>query len=164
MADKHIDKIKSKISKIESAIEKHGAYAYYIIHDDTVKLASKCNDQGNAKQGLIDAISGKEKYIGDTVYEVRLSIDHKYIGKKHALVAGPVSLKIKQYHIDKKYNLKYVSGYKNGAIWYTDEDILNGVFHITDIKKIIKIIHDENVNIISVGGTRAVSVLEKDFN
>ena len=47
---------------------------------------------------------------------------------------------VEYYDVDKKYKLKYKSGYKNGAIWYTDQDLLDDAFHITDIKKIIKII------------------------
>lgn len=162
-----IKKINLKISKIHNTVKKQGRYGYYLVVGDDasdVKLATKDHDNDTAKEEFLEKIKGKKKYINCFVYVVDLTIDDKYVTHEHKLIPGPVSLKIKQYLIDKKYNLQYKSGYRRGAVWYTNQDLLNGVFHITDIKKIIKIIHDNNLNIISMGHLRAVDVLDKNFN
>lgn len=158
-----VKKINMKLSKIRETVEKQGNYGYYLIDDDDVKLVSKADDKDVAEENFLEKIKGKKKYVNNFVYVVDLVIDGKYVANEHKLVGGPVSLKIKQYHIDPKYNLKYKSGYKNGAIWYTNQDLLDGAFHFTDIKKIIKIIHDNNVNILSVGKVRAVDMLNENF-
>lgn len=158
-----IKKLNIKVSKIRDTVMKQGNYGYYLIGDDDVKLVSKNHDKEEARENFLEKIKGKVKYINNFVYVVDLVIDDKYISHEHKLVAGPVSLKIKQYHVDNKYNLKYRSGYKNGAIWYTNQDLLDGVFHFTDIKKIIKIVHDNNVNILSMGKVRAVDMLDENF-
>lgn len=159
-----IKKINTKISKIKDIVKKQGGFAYYLVDGDEIKLVNKDHTEDLAKKKFTNRIQDKSKYIGDYVYEVSLMIDDKYVTHEHKLVAGPVSLKIKQYHITDDFDLKYKSGYKNGAIWYTNADLLEGSFHFTDIKKIIKIIHDNNVNIIRIGKVRAVNVLNKDFD
>lgn len=157
-------KIIKRIGKIQDIIDKQGQYGYYLVVDDQVKLVSKNHDKTEAEEGFLDKISGKKQYIDNFVYTIDLVIDKKYIEKTHNLIGGPVSLKIKQYHIDKNYKLKYKSGYKNGAVWYTNDDIKNGLFHFTDIKQIIKNIHDNNVNILSIGKVRAVNMLNEVFD
>ena len=165
MTDKSLNKkINLKISKIQDVVDKHGRYGYYLISGDEVKLVTKNHDKENATENFLEKIKEKEKYINSIVYIVDLAINKKYVANKHDLVAGPVSLKIIQYHVNKKYNLQYKSGYKNGAIWYTNQDLLDGAFHITDIKKIIKIIHDNDVNIISAGKIKAVDILDENFD
>jgi len=158
-----IKKINDRIEKIQNAINKQGSYSYYLIDDDTVKLVSKDHEKNDAENDFLSKINKKKKYINNVVYTVDIVIDKKYITHEHKLVGGPVSLKIEQYYIDKKYQLNYKADYKSGAVWYTNEDIKNNMFHLSDIKQIIKIIHDNNVNILSIGRVRAVKILNEDF-
>ena len=150
--------LKNQIKKIQKLVEKNGKTAYYLVEGDTVKLLARDLDS------LAEKISEKKKYINKPVFEVNIVVDGKYVGVEHKLVAGPVSLKMKQYHVDDKYKLKYKSGYANGAVWYTNHDIADGAFHVGDIKKIVKIIHDNNVNILSMGKVRAVDMLNENFD
>lgn len=159
-----VKKINRKIDKIQEIIDKQGQFGFYLIDDDdNVKLVNKNHKYTEGELEFYNKIYGKKQYIGNYVYIVNLVIDRKYIEKPHPLVGGPVSFKIKQYYIGKNYKLKYKTGYKNGAVWYTNEDIKDGLFHFTDIKQIIKIIHDNNVNIINIGKVRAVKILMEDF-
>lgn len=164
MTDSRIKKINTNIKKIQDVIEKQGKYGYYIIYNDSVILANKDHNKEDAKENFLEKIEGNKKYIDSFVYVVDIVIDDKYVTHEHKLVAGPLSLKIKQYHINDKYKLKYKSGYKNGAIWYTNDDILLNAFKFSDIKKMIKIIHDNDVNIISMGKVRAVDILDGNLD
>lgn len=155
-----IKKIKEKIDKIRKIIDIQGPFAYYLI-DDGVKLVSKDHKKSIAKKELLNKINKKARYINHHVYEVELVIDTQYIKKEDKLIGGPVSLKIKEYDIDDKFKLNYESGYKTGAVWYTNLDLLSGLFHFSDIKNIIKQIDDRNINILSVGKVRAVKILEQ---
>jgi len=162
MTDNSIKKVIKKVSKIRKTIEKQGKYGYYLLDSEGVsKLIAKNSDKSLAKEAFLEKIKGKKKYIHNFVYEVDVVIDEKYITHNHKLVAGPVSLKIKQYHIDPKYNLKYNPDYKIGAVWYTNQDLLDDVFHFSDIKNIIKIIHDNNLDILSIGRVRAFDILNE---
>lgn len=146
--------------KVVKSVEHNGRFAYYLINnEDNVKLVSKSNDKDSALNKFYAKIDGKEEYIGNDVYEVEFVTDEKYLFEEHRLIAGPVSIKIHQKYIDKKFKLKHKHGLQHGAVWYTVKDIAKGAFHITDVKKLIKIIYDGNWCIISMGHLKAVDLL-----
>lgn len=153
-----VQKIKKKISKIKDVIKTQGKYGYYLIDNDKVKLVSKGQTKLIAKNDFLKKIKGKERFIDSTVYEVSININEKYITKSSSLIAGPVSLVIKEFIITKKYKLSYEADFKFGSVWYTNDDIGKGEFHFNDIKKIIKNIHDKNINIIGIGKISAIKL------
>lgn len=159
LTEKMIKKIKSKIDKIRKTVDLQGRYAYYLITDDEVKLVNKGHKQSTTKKDFYEKIKNKSKYINNDVYEVELIIDEKYIEKQSSVVAGPVSLHIKQYIINDDFKLVHKYEHKNGAVWYTNADLLEDGFHFNDIKKIIKDIDTRNINILSIGGVRALKIL-----
>lgn len=154
-----VKKLTKRIDKIKNIINDQGEYGYYLINNDNVKLVSKGDDKKKAKKEFLKKIKGKERYVGDTVYEVKVVIKEKYIKKTSDLVAGPVSLLIKEFMISESFKLKYEADYKYGSVWYTNSDLLRGKFRFGDIKKIVKAIDDHNINIIGAGQVRAVDVL-----
>lgn len=157
-----IKKIKANIAKIQKVIDKQGKYSYYLITDDgnDVKLMSKGNNKEDAENVILEKISNKKRYVKDFIYSVEIYINERYVDNPHRLVAGPVHLRIKQFIISPKFKLKYEGDFKTGSVWYTNDDILNDGFHFNDIKRLVKIIHNENVLITNIAGTRALRVLE----
>lgn len=153
-----IKKIEKTIDKIESVIDKQGAFIYFII-DDEVKPASKGSDRDATKKDFLSKIKDKTRYIDHNVYEVRIFIDRKYIKETSEYAAGPVSLKIKQYAINKKFKLEHHVAHRSGAVWYTNQDILNDKFQFGKIKDIINAIHHKKIDILNISGVRAVNVL-----
>jgi hypothetical protein len=154
-----IKKIESKLDKIQNTIEKKGEYIYFIVDDDDVKLVSKGNDKSETNKKFLEKLHGKSKYIGKDVYEVRISINKRYIREYSEFVAGPLSLKIKQFVINKKYKLEHHAKHNEGAVWYTNKDIINDEFHFSKLKDIIGIMHKENIDILNIAGVRAVDIL-----
>jgi len=158
------NEINKQIEKVRNTIKKHGKYGIYLINSKgVVKFISKGDDKETVIENVSKMIKGKKEYIDNFIYIVELIVNDKYITENHKLVPGPVALKIIQYQINDKYDLKYKSNFKAGAVWYTNEDLLNGVFHFDDIKKVIKIINDDNVDILPVGGIRVADLLNKNF-
>ena len=158
-----INKINKKIDKIEKLLEKQGKYIYYIIHNNEIKSVCKSDDKNEAKKLFIEKLAKKYKYVGDYVYFVDIAINRKYVAKPNELIAGPVSLKIGQYMVGKKFNLRYEASFEYGALWYTNDDLLNNSFRFSDIKQLLKTIHDNKISIISLGGIRAVNIKNKYF-
>lgn len=155
-------KIKTNIAKIQKIIDKQGKYSYYLITDDgnDIKLIAKGDDKTDVENVVLEKIANKKRYINDFIYSVEIYVNERYIDNPHRLVIGPIHLRIKQFIISSKFKLKYEAIFKTGSVWYTNADILNDRFHFNDIKKIIKIIHNENVLIANIAGTRALKVLE----
>src|SRR5438046_1967591 len=149
-----IKKINSIIDKIENVIDKQGKYIYSIVDDTGTKLVSKGADKEETKQIFLSKLQGKTKYINKDVYEITISVNKKYITTPSKFIVGPVSLKIKQYILNKNYKLKHHAEHKSGAVWYTNKDLLNNQFHFTDLKNIIDVIHDNNIDILNIAGVR----------
>jgi len=153
-----IKKIEETIEKIENVIDKQGEYIFFIV-DDVVKPVSKGSDKDETKQDFLSKLSGKTRYIDNDVYEVRIFVDRKYIKETSEYAAGPVSLKIKQYAVNKKFKLEHHVAHRSGAVWYTNQDILNNEFQFGKIKDIIDAIHHKKIDILNISGVRAVNVL-----
>lgn len=156
-----VKKIKARLNKIQKFIDTKGAYGYYLFHGDDIKLVSKNNDQSVAKQQFLDKINGKSKYIGDTVYEVILDVYEEIAGIEQKLSGGPVRVGIIEYKITNNYDVEYILGYRDGAVWYTNQDILDGLFHAADLKPLFKKIHDNRIVVVNLGKVRAVNILNK---
>ena len=162
MEEKQIKKIYKKLQKIQDKIDENGAFFMFIMGTDgKVKLGSMEHTEKECKKAFKERIKGKDEYIGNAVYLVEFFINDKYVEHPNKLIGGPFSYKIIQYHLSKKYNIKYLSGNINGAVWYTNEDLAEGKFHQRDLKKIIQVINDRRINILSIGKIRAVKLLEK---
>ncbi|VBB19008.1 hypothetical protein YASMINEVIRUS_1540 [Yasminevirus sp. GU-2018] len=155
-----IEKIKKNISKIQKVIDKQGKHGYYLFDGDTVKLVSKGHDKADVDESVLEKLNGKKQYVNKFIYLVDVIINPKYIGKEDDIIDGPVSLRIKQFQITKTFKMVHKADFKYGAVWYTNKDIENDTFSFTDIKQIIHNIHTKNIEIIGVGGVRAVDVLQ----
>lgn len=155
-----IKKIKEKIQKIQNVINKQGKYGYYLLIDNEVKLISKGDNKKELDYDVFHKIAKKRSTIGCFIYLVEVHIDEKYVSKPNKIIVGPVHLKIKQFKISNRFELIHKANYKNGAVWYTIDDILEGGFHFTDIKQLVKEIHDRNILIVNMGGLRALKILQ----
>lgn len=156
-----IDKIKRNVDKINTTIDNQGSHGYYLIDeiDNDVKLLSKNHDKNEAEKEALNKLTGKDRFIDSSVFYVNIFIDDEFIGKSHTFIS-PVSLKIKEFHLSKTFKLKFNADNKFGAVWYTNDDLHNGAFRFKDIKQIIFNIHHYDINIINIGGVRAVDVLK----
>lgn len=152
-----MDKVKKKIEKINQVIEKNGRYGYYLIDEGKIKLISKSNNKMELDHDLFMKIARKRKTIGKTVYFIEYYANDKYIKSK--IVAGPVHIKIKQYEISPKYQLIEKDNFTNGAVFYTNDDILNNRFHISDVRTLLKKIHDDKIVITNILGINANKIL-----
>lgn len=158
------DVVKKKIKKIKNIIDRQGKYGYYLIDDSDVKLIGKGNDTEELKNRIIEKLQdNSQKYMNNFIYLVEININEKYIEKTHKNVGGPLSLRITQYRITKNNNLKHEASYINGAIWYSNQDLEQNKFRLVDVKKLIQIINDQNMEIVNIGTIRAVDILD-DFN
>lgn len=155
-----IQKIKEKITKIQSVIDKQGRYGFYLLIDDQVKLISKGNNKEDLDHDVFIKIAKKRSTIGNFIYLVEVHINEKYISKPIKVAPGPVMLKIKEFIISPRYELIHKAEYTNGALFYNNNDILNGKFHFTDIKELVKEVHDRKIQIANILGINAVKVLE----
>lgn len=154
-----VKKVENAIDKITTILNEKGEYAYFIVDDDDVKLASKGNVKDETKDNFLKKINGKKRYVNKNVYEMRISINKQYIKETSKFVAGPLSLKIKQYIINKKFKLEHHAEHIDGAVWYTNDDIINHGFHFGKLKEIINAIHRDNLDILNIAGVRAVDIL-----
>lgn len=144
-------KVLSKLEKIKEAVNKNGKYIYYMIDSNKIKLVSSGMNLKDTKKRFRDRIMNKDKYINNSVYEVTIKINKKYVSDNDTLIKGlPIVLHIKQYHITDKYNIKYRSIYKNGAVWFSNQEIINNKFKLDKIKYIIKKIHDDDLDILNL--------------
>lgn len=157
-------KIMQKIAKIRKTIDEQGKYAYYLMMDDEVKLIAKGNNKEMLDEEVHNKISKKKSTIGCFIYLVEVFIDDKYVSNPSKIVVGPVHLKIKQFRISSQFKLVHSAKYQNGALFYSNNDIYNGGFHFTDIKQLIKEIHDRHIMITNILGVRAVWVLETSIS
>jgi len=157
--------LKQKVNQIEDNALKAGKIGYYLIHRDSVLLVKKSNDDLELKNEVENTLNGKSQYIGNFIYRVEIYTTLNYIDKPHKLVPGSVHLKIKQFYVTNNYKLDYEADFKDGAVWYSDEDILNNKFHVTDIKELVKRIHNTNRFIDNMAGVKAVKILKnKEFD
>lgn len=163
LSQNKINRIKIIVDKIKKITEKQGKYCYYIINNDNinVKLISKSNKKKEAKQIFLQKIGTNKKYIDYYVYQVKITVDEKYILNNNNFIIGPVFLNIKEYTINNKFKLHYEPSYKYGTVWYLNKDLLKNAFHFSDIRDIIKIIYDNNLNIMAIAKIRAIKLLSK---
>lgn len=153
-------KIKEKIHKIQNVITKQGKYGYYLLINDDVKLIAKGDNKRDLEHAAFAKIAQKRSTIGSFIYLVEVYIDEKYVDKPIKIVPGPIHLKIQQFKISPHFEFKRESEFTNGALFYSNDDILNNKFHFTDIKKLIKEVHDRNIVITNMLGKRAVNILK----
>lgn len=151
--------IKANIAKIRKIVDKQGAFGFYLLADNEVKLVAKGHNLNDLMVEVLEKLSGKSQYINSPIYLVEVYIDEKYVEKPHKLVVGPVHLKIRQFKLTKKYTLGIEAGFKNGAVWYTNEDILNNGFRFTDTKQLVNKIHTRDIVIVNAGQVRALKIL-----
>jgi hypothetical protein len=145
-----IEKIKHNIELIQSVIAKQAKYCFYLIDGENIKLIGKNNSLADLKSDVLEKLNDKSRYINCYVYKVGIHLYKKHVGKNTDLF-GPIALDIKQFIVTKNFKLKYKIDYVNGSIWYSNNDIQNNKFHLTDIKKIIRIIHTRNLLIAPTG-------------
>jgi len=155
-------KIKEKLKKIQDTMDKQGRFGYYLLVDDQVKLIAKGNDEDEIEREVLAKINKKQHTVGCFIYLVEIHIIQRLVDKPVKYVAGPVQLGIKQFIISPKFKLIHKGTYHDGSLWYTNDDILNGGFHFTDIKTLIGKVDDENIFIDSMAGKRALKVLNND--
>jgi len=86
------------------------------------------------------------KYLNDIVYEVRILVDRLYVENLTRLIPEPVSLEIKQFSINDKFELSYNED-SPIPIYYTKHELLCQMFHMSDIKLIIEHIHKNNITL-----------------
>ena len=155
-----INKIKNNVNKVNVILNKQGSHGYYLIDEtnNDVKLLSKNHDKKEAEKEALGKLNGKEKYIGSHIFYVDVFIDEEYIGKSDILIT-PVSLTIKEFYLTKSFKLKFKADNKFGAVWYTNDDLYNDAFHFKDIKQLLFNIYYHDLNIVSIGGLKAVDVL-----
>lgn len=155
-----IKKIKKNVDKINATINRQGSHGYYLIDEENndVKLLSKNHDKKEAENEALNKLNGKDRYIGSSVFYVDIVVGEEYIGKHDDLIT-PVSLTIKEFQLTKSFKLKFKADNKFGAVWYTNDDLYNGVFNFKDIKRIVFNIHYFDLNIVSIGGVLATNVL-----
>jgi hypothetical protein len=154
-----IKKIKEKVKKIQHVVNKQGKYGYYLLIDDEIKLIAKGNNKRDLEQVVFSKIAQKRSTIGSFIYLVEVYINEKYIDKPIKIVPGPLHLKIKQYTISPHFELIHKADFTDGALFYTNDDILDNGFHFTDIKRLIKEVNDRRILITNMLGIRALKVL-----
>lgn len=158
------DKIKKKIAKIRNTMDKQGKYGYYLLIDNQVKLLAKGNNERDLKHKVFTKLAEKRSTIGCYVYQVEIHINEDLVDKPIKIVAGPVHLTLKQFKVSPRFKLIREDTYHYGALFYTNTDILNGGFHFTDIKQLVKEVNDRNISIHNMNGKRALWVLETSKN
>lgn len=159
-ADDQAQKVFNFINKLEKAIDLQGSYKYYVIDGDDVKLLKQGQNKNKTKKEALQRLTDKPKFVDSKVFEVQVRINRKFVTKSSTLVPGPVSLAIIEYRVNDSYKLEHDPELKNGVVWYTNNDLENNRFHFKDIPRIIKMIDEKNINIISVGKVHAVDVLD----
>jgi len=154
------DKIKKKIAKIRNTMDKQGKYGYYLLINDEVKLLAKGNNERDLKHKVFTKLAEKRSTIGCYVYRVEIYIDDDLVDKPSKIIAGPVHLKLTQFKVSHRFELVRKDIYHDGALFYSNTDLLNGGFHFTDIKQLVKEVNDRKIRIHNIIGKRALWVLE----
>jgi hypothetical protein len=156
-----IEKLKSKINKIKTSIDKHGKVLYFLIDDKgDSKLVSKGDSKSEVKSDFLSKINSKGYLVGLSVYQVIIKINKAFISKIDPLIPSPVTLNIKEFVINTKYKLVHKAGFKVGVVWYFRKDLEKGRFQYNDIKKIIQGLHDSNVDIIALAHINALELIQ----
>jgi hypothetical protein len=160
MSDININKIKKHLQNVMDIAKKQGKWASYLIDTNgKVLMIAKGFDQKEVMDKTIDRLKGKDQYNGLKIYEVEIKINKVYIEKQSKLIIGPLRLEITEYVVvDNKPT--YTADLKSGAIWYTNEDILNRSFKFKDVPLILKEIDRNDIHILVMGGVRVSSILD----
>jgi hypothetical protein len=155
-----IDGIKKHLQNVIDILKEQGKWATYLV-DKTGKvlMIAKGSDQKEVMSKTIERLKEKDHYNGLKVYEVEIKINKVYVEKKSKLVIGPIRLEITEYIISNNKPV-YTSDLKSGAVWYTNEDILNRSFKFKDVPLIIKEIDKNDIQILIMAGVRVSDLLD----
>lgn len=118
----------------------------YVVHNNKIKCMLN-NDDDKAINIFLKKVINQSKYIGDLVYVVEVRI------------IGLLSININSFKLSEKYTLLHRKIYEYGTLWYINEDIENNELTTSDIKKLVKTIHNNNISIVSLdddGGAVAI--------
>jgi hypothetical protein len=147
----NINKIKDAYDEIISRFDKLGGYEiFYDLNSEKLKPIVVANDEESLKNLMEKKIKKKpEKYKKAKLVRIKVLRYPKNIGKDKSQMkssGGSFGIMAMVYNIDDDFDLSRANEDRQQGFWYSDDEILDRGFSSKDIKKIIKVVYKNLVD------------------